>query len=126
LPFDFFVTLDALGKNVYRNAPILKGEEMRTIDYLNAVQSRYALTSDYQLAHKLGLTRSNISVLRNCKGFQGEETATFIAKLLDLPPARVVAHANAERWTRANKPELAQMWLDVAAKFGAETAPIPA
>jgi hypothetical protein len=99
---------------------------MRTIDYLNTVRSRYGLTSDYQLAHKLGLRPSSMSNYRHETSFFNEEIATFIANLLDLPPARVVAHANAERWTRANKPELAQMWLDVAAKFGAETSPIPA
>jgi hypothetical protein len=53
---------------------------MRTIDYLNAVQSRYGLTSDYQLSHKLGLSRGNISLMRLGKGFMGEDTATFIAQ----------------------------------------------
>jgi transcriptional regulator with XRE-family HTH domain len=95
---------------------------MRTIDYLNAVQTRYGLTSDYQLAHKLGITRASASQLRNGKGFLGEDTAIFIAQLLDLPPARVIAHSNAERAERANKPSLLQMWLGVAAKYGATTA----
>jgi transcriptional regulator with XRE-family HTH domain len=118
--FYVFGTLDELGKSVYRNTPAISRCNMRTIDYLNAVQSRYGLTSDYKLAQKLGITRGSVSYFRMNKGVMCEDTAAFVAQLLDLPPARVIAHANAERARRSNAPTLLQVWLDVAAKFGAE------
>jgi transcriptional regulator with XRE-family HTH domain len=118
-----FGTLDEHRKTVYRNGSALSKAKMRTINYLNAVQSRYGLTSDYQLAAKLGLTRSNVSLLRNSKGFIGEDTAQFIAQLLDIEPAIVVSHANAERARRAGHQTLLEMWLGIAAKFGAPPQP---
>ena len=96
---------------------------MRTIQYLNTVKSRYGLTSDYQLAHKLGLRPSGVSNYRHETSFFNEETAQFIAKLLYIHPAQVIAHANAERAERAGKPEMLKMWLDVAAKFATPEPP---
>lgn len=95
---------------------------MKTIFYMNAVQSRYGLTSDYQLAHKLGLSKSNISSMRLGKSFLGEESAIFVAQLLELPPPMVVAHANAERAARAKNSSLLAVYLSIAEKFTPEPA----
>jgi transcriptional regulator with XRE-family HTH domain len=120
---DIFATLDEHRKTVYRNGSALSKAKMRTIQYLNAVKSRYGLTSDYQLAAKLGLTRQNVSKMQANKGFMGEDTAQFIAQLLDIEPAIVVSHANAERARRAGHQTLLEMWLGIAAKFGAPPQP---
>ena len=98
---------------------------MRTIDYLDAVKARFCLPSDYKLAEKLGLTRSHISKLRLDKSHLGDDTAIYVAKLLQIEPIKVVAHANIERSQRANDPERLQMWTDLSEKLSKYAASQP-
>ena len=90
---------------------------MTSVDLLDWVKARYNLSSDYQLAKKLHLTQSAISIHRiKPHGFT-EKTALNIAKLLDLPPAYVLAMTHAER---AKDAELAKIWNTLAERLERE------
>ena len=93
---------------------------MKTTHYLDAVKSRYSFVSDYKLADKLGITRASVSVLRNSKGFLGEDTSIFIGQLLEINPLIIISTANAERAARAGHEKQFIMWSDLAKKLSIE------
>lgn len=68
-----------------------------TKGFLTAVKARHGLTSDYQLAQVLGVTRASISTLQLGRSFLGHDSAMKVAELLDLDPAYVIACTDAER-----------------------------
>lgn len=78
-----------------------------TIDFLNAVKSRYNLPSDYALAGKLKLSRASISRFMNGKDNLGDDTAMLVADLLEIDPVHVVACIHAER---AKTEKAKKMW----------------
>ena len=82
-----------------------------TIALLDAVKSRYMLTSDYQLAAKLGSTRGAVSMYRTGERYLDDFTALKVAKLLDMPEIKVIATANAER---AKRPHEKARWKELA------------
>ncbi len=67
-------------------------------DFIRAIRTRYSITSDYQLAKILGITRSAMSKYRTgiCHVF-GEEIGYRIAELLELPKEYVLSCLAAER-----------------------------
>jgi hypothetical protein len=87
---------------------------MKTIKYLDELKNILKITSDYQLANKLGLRPNSMSNYRHGVSFFNDETAIFVAKLLKLPAILVIANANYERAERQNKPDLAAIWRDLA------------
>lgn len=102
----------------------------RTADFLDAIRVRYGLTSDYQLAKRLGVTHGAISHYRAGRSQLDDAMAIRVAGLLDLDPGYVVSCAHAER---AKDDETRAMWTQLAkraavgvlAAFGLTTAPAP-
>lgn len=90
-----------------------------TVDFLDAVKARHSLPSDYALAPYLGITRAQVSRLRNQKDYLGDSTALTVAKLLELDPAEVVAAAHAER---AKTPDKKAMWESIMERLGRAAA----
>jgi len=82
-----------------------------TVEFLDAVKKKHGLTSDYQLAGKLGLSRAAISRFQQGKDFLGDETAIKVADLLDLDPSYVAACIHSER---AKQPAVKAMWKHTA------------
>ena len=61
-----------------------------TIQLLNRVKTRYGLTSDYQLAKKLGISSARVSNWMKQKSSMDWDMAFQIADLLDLDDQNVV------------------------------------
>lgn len=90
-----------------------------TIEFLNAVKRAYGLTSDYQLAKKLGVSRQMVSEYMAGKRTLGEETAVKVAELLELDWAYVVACVQAER---SKGTDSRRAWAARAKKLAPATA----
>lgn len=61
-----------------------------TVELLDMVKAKYGLTSDYQLAKKLGVSSARVSNWRNMKASLEWETAFQVADLLDINDQNVV------------------------------------
>ena len=90
-----------------------------TVDFLDAVKSRHSLPSDYALAPFLGITKQEVSKLRNGKVYLGDSTALQVAKLLEIDPAEVIASAYFER---AKRPEEKAVWQSIMKRLGGAAA----
>ena len=84
---------------------------MTTIEYIDALRAHLGLSSDYQLARELRVTRSAVSKYRTGQTTADESTALRIAELLNIDPARVLADVAAER---ARTPEARTVWRRIA------------
>jgi transcriptional regulator with XRE-family HTH domain len=74
----------------------------RTNEFLDAVRARLNLTSDYQLAKALKVTRSQVSYYRSRGDVLSDEMAVKTAELLQIDPAYVLTCMSAER-TRSER-----------------------
>jgi len=92
---------------------------MKTTDWLDQVKTRFDLTSDYQLAKKLGITRAAVSRYRNGKDLIGNPVAITIANLLEIPPEVMVVASQAER---ARQPIEKAVWESILQKLGGMAA----
>ena len=81
-----------------------------TLDFLDAVKARHSLPSDYSLAPLLGITKQEVSKLRNRKAFLGDQTALRVAELLEIDPAEVLSAVHAER---AKNPKEKAAWASM-------------
>lgn len=70
---------------------------MKTNDLLDRVKREYRLTSDYQLAKKLDISRSRVSQYRTTSQTMNDELVLVIEKLLKLPPGSILLEMHAER-----------------------------
>ncbi len=61
-----------------------------TVELLEMVKARYSLTSDYQLAKKLGVTSARVSNWRCGKNSMDWDIAFQIADLLEINDQKVV------------------------------------
>ncbi|KHT64489.1 hypothetical protein RJ45_06165 [Photobacterium gaetbulicola] len=61
-----------------------------TIELLDMVKAKYSLTSDYQLAKKLGVSSARVSNWRNMKACLEWDTAFQIADMLEMEDQKVV------------------------------------
>ena len=61
-----------------------------TVELLDMVKAKYGLTSDYQLAKKLGVSSARVSNWRNMKASLEWETAFQVADLLEIDDQNVV------------------------------------
>lgn len=86
---------------------------MKTVEYLDAVKAAYSLTSDYQLAKKLGESAARVSQYRVGRTFMDDDLAIKISYLLDLNPLIVLADAHIERETRRGADNLVMFWKEV-------------
>jgi len=87
---------------------------MKTLDFIERLKAVYHLPSDYAAAKKLGVTKQNISRIRNHGQTLDDRAAFEIAELLELDPAQVVAYMNLERAERANDKNLILFWQSYA------------
>lgn len=87
---------------------------MKTVEYLDACRAKLELTSDYQLAQRLGLTRQALSKYRREGVTFNTSTAKKVAAILGLHPLRVRADAELER---AKSPEDRALWRELASKI---------
>lgn len=87
--------------------------KVKTVDYLDAVKAAYSLTSDYQLAKKLGENTSRISMYRTNGSVMNDDMAIKIAFLLDKNPLAVLADAHIELETKRGDTNLVMFWEEV-------------
>lgn len=87
---------------------------MRTADFLDALRIRFQVPSDYALAPMLGVTRQQVSKYRLGKDSLSDEAAIYVAELLEIDPAFVLASCHAER-AKADGQRAA--WERIAARF---------
>lgn len=95
---------------------------MKTVDFLDALKAAYCLTSDYQLAKKLGSSTNRISNYRVGTNFFDDDMVLKVAYLLELDPLFVLACINIERSERAGKIDMVNFWKGVAAQGGIDPA----
>jgi len=67
------------------------------VDYLDEVANKFNLTSDNQIANKLGVTRSAVSQYRSGSRAMDDYCAMQIAAFLKINPMLVIAAANERR-----------------------------
>lgn len=85
-----------------------------TIEFLDALKTRYDLPSDYALAKFLGVTKASISYYRNRKSFFDDSVAEHVAKLLKIDTGYVIACVHSER---ARKESEKAIWQRIADRF---------
>ena len=85
-----------------------------TVEFLNEAKARLDVKRDIELAARLGVTKQNISMLRNGESYFGDETARRVAEIIGIDPANVIACAYAER---ARDPQIKSVWLRMAESF---------
>lgn len=85
-------------------------------DHLRAVKVRLGLTSDYQLAKALGLSKQAVSKLQAGSSTFDDSTALKVATILQVDPAIVIAASHGER---ARSPEQRAIWERIAGKVAA-------
>jgi hypothetical protein len=86
-----------------------------TAELLEAIRAKYSLRSDYALMKFMGVTQG--SVIRwKSGGCFNDEHAVEVARLLELPPAYVLACVNLER---AKGSRAANVWRQIADTFAA-------
>lgn len=75
----------------------LGDKPLNTVEFLDAVKRRHGLTSDYQLAKRLGWNTQRTSSYRNGRRELDDDACVQIAEALDVPPAYVMACVAAAR-----------------------------
>jgi len=83
-----------------------------TRELMTAVKQRHGLTSDYQLAKFLSLSRQRVSANLHGGTVMNDETALKVADALGIERGRVLAIVAAER---APTPTTKKEWLKLAA-----------
>ncbi len=87
---------------------------MKTVQYLDAVKERFALSSDYAVSKKIGITRMAVSHYRAGKGFFSDEVAIKVADALGMHPGIVLLDMYAER---TSNPQVRTLWHEVIQGF---------
>lgn len=90
-----------------------------SVELLDAVKQKYRMTSDYQLAKRLGESRNRISNYRVGRSTFDETMALKIAHELDLDEGYVLACIAAER---AQHEETRKAWERVARRLATAAA----
>ena len=87
---------------------------MKTIDYIELLRPLSETGSDYSVAKLLGIDRRNMTGYKKGTTFS-DEIAIKVARILDTPPAIVLADIHAEVAGRAKRTEEKTVWADLAA-----------
>jgi hypothetical protein len=118
------------------NVPVSQpgiGAMKTTADFLDDLQRKFDLPSDYAVGNMLGMHRQQISHYRLLKGAFDDSVCLKVAELLELDPGYVMACMHAQRakgkdvkraWERAAK-SLAGSALAVLAGAAVALAPLP-
>lgn len=80
---------------------------MTPAEYLDAAKQRLSLSSDYELAKRMGEERSHVAAMRQGKRAVPVHLAYWLAITLELDPAEVVADLEAQR---EKNPKRAEFW----------------
>lgn len=80
---------------------------MKTAEYLDAVQTALGITSDYELARRLKLSKQRISAYRAGKEWPDNYVVMQLAIALKADPVAVLADLESQREKR---PERAEFW----------------
>lgn len=70
---------------------------MKTVEYLDTVQRKFNLPSDYAISKQIGITRMAVSHYRAGKGFFSDDVAKKVAEVLGIHPGIVLLDMYAER-----------------------------
>jgi transcriptional regulator with XRE-family HTH domain len=89
---------------------------MKTIEYLDAIQAKYSLPSDYAISKMLGITRAAVSHYRSGENYLNDAVAKKAASLLGVHPGIVLLDMYAER---TNCDETRSIWEEVQRGFHA-------
>lgn len=92
---------------------------MKTTEYCAALKRRWKISSDYELAKRLGVSKQAISNYVNGQRAFDVTTAARVAEILELEPLRVIADMELER---GSSPELWKRLRDAAAIAGVMVA----
>ena len=84
---------------------------------LDELKEAHGIESDYALKDLLGVESSGLSNYRHLRSQLSDEMALRVAKLLDRPPAPILAMLAAER---AKDPEVAKVWTEAAKTLAQE------
>mgnify|MGYP000939425790 CR=1 FL=1 len=80
---------------------------MRTAEYLDATQKAMGITSDYELARRLEVSKQRISAYRSGKEWPDNYIVMKLAIALNLDPVGVLADLESQKEKR---PERAAFW----------------
>ena len=103
---------------------------MKTLEYCVALKRRLNITSDYELAKRLGVSKTTISNYTTGRRAFDVSIAARVAEMLELDPMKVIADMELERgtndalWSRIAK-KVALVMLTTAAG-GQLVTPAPA
>ena len=70
---------------------------MNTIEILDTLKAEYGLTSDYQLAKKLGTSTSRVGNYRSGRSKFDDEMVLQVENLLDLPEGSLLLEIQSQR-----------------------------
>ena len=87
---------------------------MQTNSYLDAVQAKLNISSDYALSKALGVSRQAVSHYRAGKGSLDDSVARRVAQILDMHPGTVVLDMHIER---TKDTEGKNLWQEIAKGF---------
>lgn len=76
---------------------------MKPSDYLDAAKARLNITSDYELAKRIGVHNGNVADMRKGKRAVPLDVAYKLAITLELDPALVVADLESQREKNENR-----------------------
>lgn len=82
-----------------------------TVDYLDAIKARHALSHDSDLAKLLGVQRQTVSRYRLMPVSMDDEVAMKAANLLGIRPATILLDMYAER---QRDPKIKTVWQEAA------------
>ena len=84
---------------------------MKTMEnYIDEYKEALRIESDYALAKKLGMSRQNMTKIRN-GGFLGREKCLIIARALKIDPLAIIGTIEAVRTKDADRKA---MWIRLA------------
>lgn len=89
---------------------------MKTCDYLDAIQKKKSINSDYGLAKVLNITRQTVSRYRAGLGQFDDEVALRVADILEINAGCVLIDMHAER---SKNSDVRSVWEMVSAGFPA-------
>jgi N-acyl-D-aspartate/D-glutamate deacylase len=90
-----------------------------TADYLDDLQKKFGINSDYALAKRMGWHRQQVSHYRLLKGAFDDETGIKIAAILEIDPAAVLLDMHAQR---AKNEDVKNVWKKIAEQLGGVAA----
>jgi len=92
---------------------------MTPAQYLDAAKERIQVSSDYELARRLGMPKQHISAWRSGKRSPDAYACAVLAITLELDPATVIADVQQQAETHAGRKEFWRSFLSRAGKVAA-------